>query len=158
MLNIREAGAGDGAVLFRFINELAAYEKLAHCVVATPEDIEQRLNAPNAKIFGLIAEENGTPIGMALYFYNFSTFRGRHGIYIEDLYVCPEHRGGGAGKMLLKRLGQIAQENDCARIEWWVLDWNEPAIGFYKKLKAEAMDEWTVYRLEGAALDALSSA
>lgn len=158
MLTIREAGVGDGAVLFRFISELAAYEKLSHCVVATPEDIEQRLTAPNAKLFGLIAEHDGTPIGMALYFYNFSTFRGRHGIYIEDLYVSPEHRGSGAGKMLLQYLGKIAKDNDCARIEWWVLDWNEPAIGFYKKLHAEAMDEWTVYRLEGAALDALSAA
>lgn len=158
MLTIREAGAGDGKILFQFIMELADYEKLSHEVVATAEDIEQRLNAPHSKLFGLIAEEDGVAIGMALYFYNFSTFRGRHGIYIEDLYVSPEHRGSGAGKMLLKQLGQIAKANDCARIEWWVLDWNEPAIGFYKKLQAEAMDEWTVYRLEGAALDALAAA
>ncbi len=158
MLRIRDAGIGDGKILFQFIMELAIYEKLSHEVVATAEDIEQRLNAPHSKLFGLIAEENGEPVGMALYFYNFSTFRGRHGIYIEDLYVQPQHRGSGAGKKMLQRLGQIAKDNDCARIEWWVLDWNEPAIGFYKKLGARAMDEWTVYRLEGAALDALATA
>lgn len=158
MLRIREAGSGDGTILFQFIMELAVYEKLSHEVVATAEDIEQRLNAPHAKLFGLIAEEDGKPIGMALYFYNFSTFRGRHGIYIEDLYVQPQYRGSGAGTKMLQRLGQIAKANDCARIEWWVLDWNAPAIGFYKKLGAEAMDEWTVYRLEGAALGALTTA
>lgn len=157
MINVRNAGKGDGAILFQFIMELAEYEKLAHCVDATAEDIEKRLNAPDAKLFGLIAEADGQPVGMALYFYNFSTFRGRHGIYIEDIYVRPEMRGQGVGKLLLQRLNAIAKENDCARIEWWVLDWNEPSIAFYKKLGAEAMDEWTVYRLEGAALDALSA-
>lgn len=157
MLRVREAGAGDGVILHRFILELAEYEKLAHCVVATAEDVETRLTATNARLFGLIAEDEGVPIGMALYFYNFSTFRGRHGIYIEDLYVQPHARGTGAGKLLLQALGTIAKENDCARIEWWVLDWNAPAIGFYEKLGAVAMDEWTVYRLEGEALDGLVS-
>jgi GNAT superfamily N-acetyltransferase len=157
MLTIREAGAGDGAILFQFICELAEYEKLGHEVVATADDIEARIAGPNPKAFALIAEEDGVPIGMALYFYNFSTFRGRHGIYIEDLYVCPDQRGSGAGKALLKELGKIAKAQDCARIEWWVLDWNEPAIQFYKKLGAVPMDEWTVFRLEGAALDALSA-
>lgn len=158
MPTVRNAGAGDGAILLRFIRELAEYEQLAHCVVATAEDIETRLTAADARLFALIAEDDGVPVGMALYFYNFSTFRGRHGIYIEDLYVRPPYRGRGIGKLLLGQLGRIARAQDCARIEWWVLDWNEPAIGFYKKLGAQAMDAWTVYRLEGAALDALATA
>jgi GNAT superfamily N-acetyltransferase len=157
MLTVREAKAGDGETLFQFVMELAEYEKLAHCVVATAADIEARLTAANTKLFGLIVEDNGTPIGMALYFYNFSTFRGRHGIYIEDLYVKPESRGTGAGKLMLQKLAAIAKANDCARIEWWVLDWNAPAIAFYKKLGAVPMDEWTVFRLEGEPLDRLAA-
>lgn len=157
MLTIREAGHGDGEILLRFVKELAAYEKLADQVVCSAADIETRLTAPNAKLFGFIAEDNGIPVGMALYFYNFSTFRGRHGIYIEDLYVAPASRGHGVGQHLLKAIAQQARANDCARVEWWVLDWNEPAIGFYKKLGAVAMDEWTVYRLEGASLDAMAA-
>jgi len=157
MLTIREAGRGDGEILFRFVKELAAYEKLEDQVVCNAADIETRLTAANAKLFGLIAEDDGIPVGMALYFYNFSTFRGRHGIYIEDLYVAPAARGQGVGQHLLKAIAQKARAHDCARVEWWVLDWNEPAIGFYKKLGAVAMDEWTVYRLEGASLDALAA-
>lgn len=158
MITLREAGAGDGEVIFNFVHALATYEKLAHEVVTSAVELEARLTAPHARVHALIAEQNGTPIGMALYFYNFSTFRGRHGIYIEDLYVEPAARGLGVGQQLLKALAVKAQEEGCARVEWWVLDWNEPAIGFYKKIGAVAMDEWTVYRLEGESLSALAAA
>lgn len=158
MVTLRDAGKGDGAVLFHFVQQLAEYEKLAHQVVCTADDIEKRLTAADAKLFGLIAEKDGAPVGMALYFYNFSTFRGRHGIYIEDLYVDPAARGDGIGQALLKALAVKARAKDCARIEWWVLDWNEPAINFYQKLGAKPMSEWIPYRIEGAALDALAAA
>ena len=104
----------------------------------------------------LIGEVDGEPQGFALFFHNFSTFEGRPGIYLEDLFVCPEARGCGLGKALLAQLARIAVERDCARLEWWVLDWNEPSIGFYKSLGARPMDEWTVMRVDGSALTALA--
>lgn len=155
-ITIRDAGTGDGAIIFNFIHELAVYEKLAHEVVATAESIELAVTRDNARAHAIIAELDGIPIGMALYFYNFSTFLGRHGIYIEDVYVTPAHRGGGIGKRLFQHLAAKAVAEGCGRVEWWVLDWNEPAIDFYARLGAKKMDEWTVYRLEGEALQALS--
>jgi GNAT superfamily N-acetyltransferase len=155
-VTIRDAGVGDGAIIFNFIHALADYEKLAHEVVATPERIEEILTRPEARAHAVIAQLNGVPVGMALYFYNFSTFLGRHGIYIEDLYVDPSHRSGGIGKELLQHLAAKAVAEGCGRMEWWVLDWNEPAINFYERIGAKKMDEWTVYRLEGAALQKLA--
>ena len=154
---IREAGAGDAPVILAFIKELAAYEKLAHEVVATEDHLLRTLFADHPKAFALIAEVDGAPAGFALYFFNYSTFLGKHGLYLEDLFVREAHRGAGLGKALLARLAQIALENDCGRMEWWVLDWNAPAIKFYQSLGAEAMDEWTVYRLTGDALTNLAA-
>ena len=105
----------------------------------------------------LIGEEDGEPVGFALFFHNFSTFLGKPGIYLEDLFVKPDHRGGGYGKALLQRLAQLAVERDCGRLEWAVLDWNEPAIGFYRKLGAVPMEDWTIFRLSGAALHDLAA-
>jgi GNAT superfamily N-acetyltransferase len=156
-LVIREARPGDEALILGFIRELAEYEKLSDAVVATPAHLTKTLFADNPKAFALIAESGGEPVGFALYFFNFSTFLGKHGLYLEDLYVRANRRGEGAGKALLARLAQIALENDCGRMEWWVLDWNAPAIAFYKSLGAEAMDEWTVYRMTGEALSKLAA-
>lgn len=157
-LTIRDAGTGDGAIVYTFIHALAVYEKLAHEVVATAEMIEQALTRPDARAHALIAELHGAPVGMALYFYNFSTFLGRHGIYIEDVVVDPVHRSGGIGKKLLHHLAAKAVAEGCGRMEWWVLNWNEPAIDFYERLGAKKMDEWTTYRLEGDALTKLAAA
>lgn len=154
---IRNAAPGDEAAILAFISELAAYENLAHSVVATETDLRQSLFCAQPKVFALIAEINGEPCGFALYFFNYSTFLGQHGLYLEDLYVRENHRGAGLGKALLAQLAQIARENNCGRMEWWVLDWNEPAIAFYKSLDAEAMDEWTVFRLTGDALKNLAA-
>lgn len=158
MLSIRDAGKGDGALVFRFIAELADYEKLGHEVRATPELIEEMLTREDARTHAIIAEQDGVAVGMALYFYNFSTFLGRHGIYIEDLFVQPEQRGAGVGRAMLAHLARKAVAEGCGRLEWWVLDWNEPSIAFYEKLGAKAMDEWTVYRLDGDALQQLAAA
>lgn len=154
---IRRARSGDEPVIVRFIRELAAYEKLEHEVTVTADHIRRTLFAENPKVFALIAEVEDEPCGFALYFFNYSTFLGRHGIYLEDLYVTSARRGKGIGKALLARLARIAEENDCGRLEWWVLDWNAPSIAFYKSLGAEAMDEWTVYRLTGPALSRLAA-
>ena len=151
-LNIRKAEREDAALILRFIGELAVYEKLADDVVASVDDIERALFCENPKVFALIAEWEGAPCGFALYFFNFSTFLGRHGVYLEDLFVRETHRGKGIGKALLARLAAIAVENDCGRLEWSVLDWNAPSIAFYKSLGAVPMDEWTVYRMTGPAL------
>ncbi len=156
-LTIREAVAGDEALILQFIGELAAFEKLAHEAVASEGDMRTTLFADNPKVFALIAEANGEACGFALYFFNYSTFLGRHGLYLEDLFVAPEARGGGAGKALLARLARIAQDHDCGRLEWSVLDWNEPAIAFYASLGAEVMSEWSVNRLTGASLDRLAA-
>ena len=154
---IRDAARGDEAAILGFILELAAYEKLAHDVVATQESLAETLFGDNPKAFALIAEDSAGPVGFALYFFTYSTFLGRYGIHLEDLYVREDHRGAGAGKALLARLASIAAENNCGRLEWSVLDWNEPAIAFYRSLGAQAMDEWTVYRLTGDALSRLAA-
>jgi GNAT superfamily N-acetyltransferase len=155
-LAIRTATRGDGPLVFDFIRELAVYEKLADAAVASVADIDAALFCEAPKAFALIAEWDGAPCGFALYFFNFSTFVGRHGVYLEDLFVRESHRGKGVGNALLARLARIAKENDCGRLEWSVLDWNAPSIAFYKSLGAVPMDEWTVYRMAGDALDALA--
>ena len=156
-LRIRNATAGDAALVRDLIRELAVYERLEHEAVATQQDLEAALFCASPRVFALIAEWDGAPCGFALWFFNFSTFRGRHGVYLEDLFVRDSHRGRGVGKALLARLARIAGDNACARLDWQVLDWNAPSIAFYRSLGARAMDEWTTFRLDGAALAALAA-
>lgn len=151
-LIVRPATADDIEQIFNFITELAIYEKAEHEVVTTPAQLADKLFCQQPQVFALICEADGQAIGFAIYFYNFSTWLGKHGIYLEDLYVSPQHRGFGAGKALLKELAKIAVAKDCGRVEWSVLDWNQPAIDFYLSLGAGAQDEWTVYRLTDQAL------
>jgi len=153
---IRDARPGDEATILGLIKELAAYEKLEHEVVGSEADLTLTLFSENPKIYALIAEDADGPFGYALYFFNYSTFLCRHGLYLEDLYVRKDRRGNGAGKALLAKLAAIAKAQNCGRMEWWVLDWNTPSIEFYKSLGAEPMDEWTVYRLTGDALSRLA--
>lgn len=158
MTTIRDAVPADCRTILHFIRALAEYEKLAHEVVATENNLNATLFCENPKSFCMIAEEDGKPVGFAVYFYNYSTFLGRHGLYVEDVFVTPAARGKGIGQQLFSALAQRAVERDCGRMEWWVLDWNEPAIEFYRRMDAEAMSEWTVYRLSGDALQKLASA
>lgn len=155
-LVIRKAEPADASLIFAFVQELAAFEKLTHEVDATRHDIEAALFGGQPKVFANIAEWNGEPAGFALWFYNFSTFRGRHGLYLEDLFVRPEFRSQGVGKALLRNLARRCVAEDLARLEWWVLDWNEPALRFYRSLGAVPMDEWTVQRVTGEALGRLA--
>ncbi|RJF93278.1 GNAT family N-acetyltransferase [Sphingomonas cavernae] len=157
-LAIRAATRADLPIIHGFILALAEYEKLAHEVRTDVALLERNLFGQHAYAEVLIAELDGGPVGFALFFHNFSTFEGKPGIYLEDLFVAPEARGAGAGRALLARLAAIAIERECARLEWSVLDWNEPAIGFYRALGAKPMDEWTVQRLDGDALRALAAA
>lgn len=153
---IRNANESDVPLIHQFIRDLADYEKLGHVVVATEAQLRATLfgNTPYAEV--IIAEEDGVPAGFALFFHNYSTFLAQRGVYLEDLFVKPEYRGRGYGKALLARLAQIARERDCGRVEWAVLDWNEPSIAFYESLGARRMDEWHVFRLTGPALDRLA--
>lgn len=155
-LHIRPAQASDCALVHRLILDLAAYEKLAHKVTATEDDIRRDLFGTSPRVFCDIAEWDGAPAGFAFWFYNYSTFDGRHGIYLEDLYVEPEHRGKGIGKALLQHLAKRCLEEGLTRLQWWVLDWNAPSIAFYEGLGAEAQSEWTVYRVAGDALQRLA--
>jgi len=155
-LTIRAATPADRDLVFAFIRDLAEYERLLDDVVATPDDVARALFAPHPRVFCDLAEWNGEPAGFALWFYNYSTFRGRHGIYLEDLFVKPAFRGKGIGKALLAHLAKRAVAEGCARVEWWVLDWNEPSIKFYESLGAIPMEEWTVFRLTGDALKRLA--
>lgn len=143
-------------LVLQFIRDLAEYERLAHAVVATEANIRAGLFGPRRTAEAVLAYWDGVPAGFALFFHNFSTFAGKPGIYLEDLFVKPELRGKGIGKGLLAHLARLARERDCARLEWAVLDWNEPSIRFYKSLGAEPMDEWTIYRVSGNALDRLA--
>jgi GNAT superfamily N-acetyltransferase len=149
---IRPAIAGDSAQILRFITDLAIYEHAEDAVVATEDDIRQSLFAPDSTTRAVICEIDSSPVGFAVYFFNYSTWLGKNGLYLEDLYVAPEFRGLGAGKALLKHLAQIALSRNCGRFEWSVLDWNEPAIKFYQSLGARPQDEWVAYRLTGKAL------
>jgi GNAT superfamily N-acetyltransferase len=155
-VTLRFATAEDTPVILAMIRELADYERMSHEVVADVTRLRQSLFGERRVAEVLIAEKRGEPLGFALFFHNFSTFVGRPGIYLEDLYVRPAARGSGIGKALLVLLARIAVERGCGRLEWAVLDWNEPAIGFYRRLGATAMDEWTVFRLTGAALEDLA--
>lgn len=158
MTNItyRDAQPEDAALILEFILSLARYEKLEHEVSAKLANVEKTLFGPDSKAFCIIAEKNDVACGFCLCFYNYSTFQGKPGIYIEDLYVDPTHRGQGIGKGFFKILAQKALDEDCGRIQWWVLDWNKPSIEFYKSMGAKAMDEWTVFRLEPDAIESLA--
>jgi GNAT superfamily N-acetyltransferase len=153
---IRAAEPGDIDIILQFIRDLAAYEKLAHAVNTDRDTLARYLFGARPMAEVLIAERQGDAIGFALFFHNFSTFEGRPGLYLEDLFVRPDARGSGAGKALLVRLAQLAIERDCARLEWSVLDWNEPAIAVYRAIGAVPMEEWTIQRLDGASLQALA--
>lgn len=154
-LTFRNAERKDTALILQFIKELADYEKMLDEVVADEATLETWI-FEKQKAEVIFAVENGTEIGFALFFHNFSTFLGRAGIYLEDLYVKPEHRGKGYGKAILKKLASIAVERGCGRLEWWCLDWNEPSIDFYLSLGAEPMSDWTVYRIAGDTLKRLA--
>ncbi len=154
--SIRPATRADLPLIAQFIGDLAEYERLAHEVRFDEAVLGDRLFGARPYAEVLIGEIDGVPQGFALFFHNFSTFEGKPGVYLEDLFVRPAARGSGLGKALLAALAQIAVERDCARLEYWVLDWNEPAIGFYKSLGAKPMDEWTTFRVEGEALTDLA--
>ncbi len=151
-VRIRPAIADDAGLILHFIRELAIYEKAESSVQTDEAGIRASLFAADAKAQALICERGGQAIGYAVFFYNYSTWLGRNGIYLEDLYVSPEARGSGAGKALLQHIARLAVAQGCGRFEWSVLDWNTPAIDFYKAAGAVAQDEWTVYRLQGDAL------
>jgi len=157
LLSIRPATVDDVALIAQLIRELAEYERLAHAAVASEADLRAQLFGERPAAEVLIAESDGEPAGFALFFHSFSTFLGKRGLYLEDLFVRPAFRGLGLGRHLMAALARIAVQRDCGRFEWSVLDWNAPAIGFYRALGATGMDEWTVQRLEGDALRALAS-
>ena len=153
---IRFAVREDVPVILAFIRALAEYERLSDEVVAT-EALLQEWLFEKQKAETLIGELDGRPVAFALFFHNFSTFLGRAGVYLEDLYVCPDARGKGIGKAMLRQVARLAAERGCGRVEWWCLDWNEAGIAFYKSFGAEAMGDWTVYRLAGDALAAFAA-
>lgn len=155
-LTLRLATPDDAGLILEFIQGLAEYEKLAHEVVADEESLRRTLFADRPAAEVVLADYDGEPAGFALFFHNYSTFLARPGLYLEDLYVRPEQRGRGIGKALLAHLAAIAVERGCGRFEWSVLDWNEPAIRFYEKLGAKAMEGWTVFRVTGDALAKLA--
>ncbi len=155
-VEIREATTADVPLVLALIRELADFERLADKVVATEEGLRAALFGPRPHAEVLLASSGGEPVGFALFFSTFSTFVGKPGLYLEDLFVREPARGKGAGRALLSRLAALARERGCGRLEWAVLNWNEPAIGFYERLGARPMDEWTVYRLTGDALASLA--
>ncbi len=161
VFTIRPATPADVGLVLAFIRQLAEYEKLAHEVVADEATLHAALFGPKANAEALIGELTTTagtePVAFAVFFHNFSTFLGRRGLYLEDLFVRPEHRGAGYGRRLLAHLAQLAVARGCQRFEWAVLDWNAPALGFYAALGAEAKSDWVVHRLSGAALEALAA-
>jgi GNAT superfamily N-acetyltransferase len=154
---VREARESDLARIHQLIVDLAQYERAAHEVKTTTEQLQVALFGPQPAAYALVAESDEQVVGFALYFRNFSTWEGVHGLYLEDLFVMPEHRGAGLGKALLTSLAELAVDRGYARVEWAVLDWNQPAIDFYRGLGAVAMEEWTVYRLSGDALTAVGA-
>jgi GNAT superfamily N-acetyltransferase len=156
-IRIREARREDVPLLLEFIRELAEYEKLADEVVATEAALERTLFGERRYAEALIAEAGDAPAGFALFFHNYSTFLGKPGIYLEDVFVRPEFRGRGIGRGFFKRLAEFALERGCGRLEFWVLDWNRPAIDFYRRLGAEPMSDWTVQRITGDALSRLAA-
>ncbi|MGH8181613.1 MAG: GNAT family N-acetyltransferase [Steroidobacteraceae bacterium] len=155
-ITIRPASREEVPLALEFIRDLARYERLEHEMSASEPDLREALFGERRYAEVVFACSDGTPVGFALFFHNFSTFKGRPGIYLEDLYVRPEARGRGIGKRLLAYLARTAVERRCARLEWSVLDWNEPSIGFYRSLGAAPMDGWTIFRLTGDALALLA--
>ncbi len=155
-VTIREAAPGDVANILELIRALAEYENLLHEVVATEAMLHEALFGERSHVNALIAEVDGHNAGFALYFFSYSTFTGKSGIYLEDLFVRPEYRGAGCGKKLLRRLAKIALDEDCTRLEWSVLDWNQPSRDFYLRLGAREMEEWITNRLDGDALRELA--
>lgn len=153
---MREAIPADVPLILSFIYELAEYEKLSHEVTATEELLRKSLFTGHRMAEVIIGEAYGLPVGFALFFHNFSTFLGKPGIYVEDLFIRPDARGKGYGRLMFAHLARLAMERKCGRLEWWVLDWNAPAIGFYRSLGAVAMEDWTVQRISGEALEALA--
>ena len=156
-ISIAPATPEDVTQIWQFVVELAIYEREPDAVIATKEDFHRVLFCESPRAYAVMCRDGDIPIGFALYFYNFSTWLGRHGLYLEDLYVTPEHRGKGAGKALLQHLASIAVAEGCGRFEWSVLDWNQPAIDFYESMGAKPQSEWVGYRLTGEALQALAS-
>ncbi|MEQ1594311.1 MAG: GNAT family N-acetyltransferase [Casimicrobium sp.] len=154
--SIHPATRADAPAIHALVRELAVYEKLEQLMISTPADFERELFDSGSVIEAIVAKENGVAIGFALFFHNFSTFLGRKGLYLEDLYVKPECRGKGYGKALLVRLAQIAVERKCGRVEWSVLDWNTPSIKFYEAMGATVMPEWRIVRATGDALVGLA--
>ncbi len=154
---IRPARKDEAGVILQLIHDLALYEKAPHEVEATEKEIFETIFSENPKVFCDLVEVDGDIAGMAIWFLNYSTWQGKHGIYLEDLFVKPEYRGRGYGKALLQHLAQICNEKGYGRFQWWVLDWNSPAIEFYRSLGAVAMDEWTVYRVSGEELKRLGN-
>ena len=155
---VRPAIPADAALIYQFIRDLAEYEKLLDAVEATQDDVAEALFGENPRVFCDIAEIDGAPVGFALWFYNYSTFVGRHGIYLEDLFVRPQARGSGAGKALLASLARRCVDENLGRLEWAVLDWNAPSIAFYDSLGAAALDDWIVRRMTGDGLVRLAGA
>jgi len=156
-IDIRPAAAHDATLILRFIKELAVYEKAGDQVSATVESITTSLFAEDATARALVCEIDGEAVGYAIYFFNYSTWQGKKGLYLEDLYITPAQRGAGAGKYMLRHLAAIAIEHGCGRFEWSVLDWNQPAIDFYQSIGAEPQDEWVRYRMQGAKLQTFSA-
>jgi GNAT superfamily N-acetyltransferase len=155
-LRIESATPQDLPAIVNLVKQLAQYERLAHAMVASEDDFRQALFGPDRHAHAMVAFWDDAPVGLALYFRTFSTFLGRSGIYLEDIFVEPEYRGRGIGKALLQRLARIAKEQNCGRMEWSVLTWNQPSIDFYHKLGAVTLEEWRVFRLTGDALEALA--
>ena len=154
-MKIRPAQRQEVGIVLQLIHDLAVYEKAPNEVEATEKELLETIFSSDPKVFCDLVEVDGEIAGMAIWFLNYSTWQGKHGIYLEDLFVKPEYRGRGYGKLLLKHLAKICDEKGYGRFQWWVLDWNSPAIEFYRSLGAVAMDEWTVYRVSGAPLKEL---
>ena len=155
-LFIRSARVTDSALILHFVRELAIYEKAEHEVEATEASVQESIFGADSQVNALICELAGEPIGFAVYFYNYSTWLAKPGLFLEDLYIAPEHRGSGGGKALLRHLAGIAVDKNCGRFEWNVLKWNQPSIEFYEALGAHPQSEWVGYRMTGAALKALA--
>ncbi|WP_201294595.1 GNAT family N-acetyltransferase [Colwellia sp. 20A7] len=151
-LTVRKAETKDAALILHFIRELAIYEKAEHEVLATEDTIKQSIFAENSHVSALICMQGDHAIGIAIYFYNYSTWLAKSGLYLEDLYISLEHRGKGGGKLLLKTMAKIAVDNNCGRFEWSCLDWNKPSRDFYQSIGAQSQDEWVGYRMSGQTL------